>query len=288
MEYIPNVHEAWEMQRSSLTGFFLYGIESWYNKYAPQPVTTNEIDSIYNLECYIKPDSNVLTVAGSGEQPLFSKLYGAKNITTFDISYNAYVMTTLKIAALQSFSSSEKFSAFIRDTAENAAPYYFLNTPNMPSVMTKLSQLSPIQAKYIIEASMNGASVCINDESCNFYTIPQNKYSELRKTLQKPLPFIWTDIMNLDKKLKDETFDIIWYSNILEFVNPKNQISILENTKKRVNNHGNIFLTLSPCNRLNMISLCMNTFKRPDWNVDVIVKDTHNFTCIVIENTKAR
>ena len=74
---LPNVEDAKHAIDCMIAGC---SEDEFYNKYTPQMVTTNEFYQIRELENHIKPDAKVLTVCASGEQPLFFKLYGAKNI----------------------------------------------------------------------------------------------------------------------------------------------------------------------------------------------------------------
>ena len=105
---LPNVEDA----VNAILMMFEYR-EFNYGRYSPQMVTTNEIYQIYDLKNYVPKGAQVLTVSASGEQPLFFKLYGAKDVITFDISYNSYLLTSLKIAALCGFKKPGQYKKFL-------------------------------------------------------------------------------------------------------------------------------------------------------------------------------
>ena len=59
-----------------------------FSRYSEAYVITNE-DLRESMGFMPKKCNHALTVAASGDHPLFASLYGAKHVDTFDISYNA-------------------------------------------------------------------------------------------------------------------------------------------------------------------------------------------------------
>src|SRR5574344_1313521 len=85
--------------------------------------TTNE-SAVDYMSDVVKDNSDILSVAASGDQYLNSVLYGAKNIDIFDINILAYYHTILKIVSA-SVLSLEEFKEFLVNEDDNQ--YTFLN-----------------------------------------------------------------------------------------------------------------------------------------------------------------
>ncbi len=249
----------------------------FYQPYNPQIVMTNELYQIFQTKNYIKPNSDILTVCGAGEQPLFFKLWGAKNVLTFDISCHSHLMMSLKVAALQEFKNSEDYSDFFCNLYSYAP--WVSEVPNMQRVM---SRLDTEQQKYIIQSSSTGFQFCLSDPSCDFYKIPLDEYKGLRQSVKEPFPFIWTDIKELDHKLGDTKFDTIYYSNICEFLKSMDQKAVLENTKKHLKDNGTICLVSNYSKFYDALALCSNTFRRPAWNINPYCAGAKSFCHIAI------
>lgn len=263
-EPIPNLAEAVQTVTRLLTHF---DTKTFYSEYTPQMVTTNELSHIYNLKQHIKPGASVLTVGGSGEQPLFCKMYGADNVVTFDVSYNSYLLTSVKIAALQAFDKNTDYEKFVYDLSHYCKPGQLMDTPKLNYVMPYLTYAQKNHLRYTDEI---GIPVFLGDISCDFYCIPQQQYEILRQSVKTPFPFIWTNITELDKKLGNENFDLVYYSNILSFLEPQKIAPVLESTKKHINPGGSLFL-LSEFNEPK--PAIMNTVRdvfenASDWNID--------------------
>lgn len=255
---LPNVKEA----KSAIEKMLASCQEcDFYHRYTPQMVTTNEFYQIREIEEYITSGAKVLTVCGSGEQPMFFKMYGAGDVVSFDISYNSYLLTSLKIAALQSFDKTEDYRQFINVLYNN--PNDLLTNPTIHNVVKKLNK---VERNYISEA-IDVVPIFWSAQSCYFYTIPQNYYDKSRQLIKKPFPFIWTDITELCDKLfipnktpendnrilfqipsvktgKYAKFDIIYYSNILEFMQPYHIGKVLKDTINIIKPNGKLFLTV--------------------------------------------
>lgn len=280
-EPVPNSIEAAQTVLHMLGHF---DEKTFYNKYTPQIITTNELTHIYKLKQHITPGAKVLTVGGSGEQPLFCKMYGADNVVTFDVSYNSYLLTSVKIAAIQAFKNSTEYEKFIHNLVDCSRPGQLMDTPKLNYVVPYLTNAQKNHLRFTDEI---GIPVFLGDTSCDFYYIPQQQYEKLRQSVKTPFPFIWTNILDLDKKLGDDTFDIVYYSNILSFLEPQKIAIVLESTKKHINPNGKLFL-LSEYNT--STPTIMNTVgsifgNKSDWNIQFNhAKNLNDFHTIVIQH----
>ena len=262
-EPIPNVLEAKDYVFRSLRAPDEY---HFYNKYVPQIISTNELRQIYELKNHVTPGSRVLTVSASGEQPLFFKQYGAEYVLTFDISYNSYLLTSLKIAALQTFTKRWDYEKFVRSLIDHCKPQQLMSTPGMDKVFRNLSD---VQKNHISVMDRICIPVFVDDIKCQIPYIGQDDYDKLRASVKSPFPFIWTDITELDKKLGDEKFDFVYYSNILGFIHPHKVRQVMEKTKNYVNAGGKIFLVEDV--HMDLIkSATDDVYKAPDWDVQIL------------------
>ena len=279
---IPNIRDAQEAMVIMLREF---DEQNFYNPYTPQLVTTNELPQILNLEDYITPNTTVCTVCGSGEQPFFAKLFGAKYVLTFDISYNAYLLMALKIAAMQYFKQHAQYEYFISDLGDHCGPGELLKTPNIDKV---LKGLYGTQRNHLIRMESLRLPTLLGDASCQYYTIPQNDYEKLRTLIRLPFPFIWTDIKELDTKLGDDTFDIMYYSNVLCFVQNHLVKPVLESTKKHLNPDGKLFLVSDSKYLARMMIAVDNVFRRPEWDKGLFQSEDGFFQIIVQRMQRAK
>lgn len=79
--------------------------------FGPTYLNSNENISEYIGEFNIR-GGNVLTVAASGDQALYSVLSGAKKIDVFDVNKIAYYIFSLKLAAIKGLSREDYLSYF--------------------------------------------------------------------------------------------------------------------------------------------------------------------------------
>ncbi len=280
---LPNLNEAMENVLQTLADFVANPTEaSFYTEYSPQIVTTNEIYQIYELKNHIQPGAKVLTACGSGEQPLFFKLYGADDVITFDISYNSYLLTCLKIAALQTFKTSKEFTQFLCELKYHVKFKRLLHTPKIHYVIPKLGD---IEKRHLVCTDGFNIPVFLDDISCQFYEIPQQDYEKLRGLVKSPFPFIWKNILDLDKELNDNKFDIIYYSNILDFIDDYKIIPLLENTKKHVNNNGKIFFVVKNKSASPIVDIAHDVFDSNNWDTSFAVSEKEQtFKLLIIKN----
>lgn len=179
-----------------------------FSEYSRAYIVTNE-ELRYALKYVNKKTKNALTVAASGDHPLFIKLYGAKNVDTFDISYNAKVIMDIKTNAL-SLLNQKEYCKLLADLSRKEIK--FIN--DMPKIINKLPK---VEQKYIHKLNdywMFGREICYDDSPA----LPTKKeFANMRKAINKPFRFIWSDIRNLDEKLTKK-YDFIHLSNIFDYL----------------------------------------------------------------------
>lgn len=184
-----------------------------FSYYSPSYVLTNEdIRWVSNLTN--GNGKRVLTVAASGDHPMFYAMRGATDIDTFDISFCAKVAMDIKTAAIKKLSRDQYIQ--LLDNMHNAKdmsqiPYITELMPNIPQ-----------NSAYFIQ-QMNNYPIFSNglDPSSYQEIIPTDaEYDQMRNAVQKPFKFIWTDIKSLHTHLLHE-YDIINLSNIFEYMTPQ-------------------------------------------------------------------
>lgn len=207
-----------------------------FGPYSPTYIVSNE-SLRYDIG-YFKPQKldNVLTVAASGDHPLWLKFKGAGNVTTFDITYNAKVIMNIKTAALSELNLNE-YNQLLNDLWNNRK---ILSVNNIDCVLEHLSSrmvnyLQGINGEYPIFTYGHPAS-------CPVCKLNDKDYKTMRQVVTAHFPFIWTDIANLDNKLEDKTYDFIHLSNIFDYTDHKTQKSVLQKLTKRLNPGGRILM----------------------------------------------
>lgn len=156
----------------------------------------------------------VLTVAASGEQPLFYTLNGATQIDTFDVSYCARAIMEIKTQAIKSGMPYEQYVQLLTDL--HSAP----SASQVNGMSDILPQISENSANFI--RGMDGYRIFGNGLRPEYYAkqmISADEYVTLQNKLTGHFNFIWSDVTNLHTHL-DTTYDVINLSNIFEW-NPK-------------------------------------------------------------------
>lgn len=256
---------------------------TFYHAYTPQQVLTDEIQQIYKMRDYIKPNSNILTLLGTGDAPLFFKLFGAKYVLTTDISCHSHLIHSLKVAAIQAFQSTEYYYNFLRNLQQFAPDVH-----KIPDIHQIVPRLSANQREYIIRAHATNFPFCVPNEPYTLYKLSQSDYTNLRNLVKEPLPFIWTNITELDRKLGDDKFDLVYYSNALDFLQLSNAERVLTGTKRHMNDNGVLCLTIQHKYFEKLSALCSFVFRQPDWNVNVFCSENKKSFNHVIIQRKSR
>ena len=154
----------------------------------------------------------VLTVAGSGEQPLFYTLNGAAQIDTFDISYCARAIMDIKTQAIKSGMPYEQYKQLLTDL--HNAP----SASQVKGISSILPRIPAHSAKLI--RGMDGYRIFGNGLRPEYYAtemISADEYATLQKTLKGHFNFIWSNVADLHTHLTTE-YDVINLSNIFEWV----------------------------------------------------------------------
>lgn len=230
-------------------------------KFKPAYVITNE--DLHTVQKYIPfPCKNALVVAASGDHPLFCKLYGAENITTFDMTYNAKLIMDIKIAALNELNIGEYWN-LLRSLYNNRD---ILSVKNMDRITPKLD---PIDQEYIAKANKklplpifsSGANV----DSYMKHALMPTEYKKLQEMNLKPLPFIWSDIANIDAQIED-TYDMIHISNIFDYLKYETIVNVLLNMLRSLNVGGCLFIGQQNSNHPEY--LCKSVVRQSkDWSL---------------------
>lgn len=200
-----------------------------FAKYSPSYVLTNEnIRWISGLTSGIC--DNVLTVAASGDQPMFYALRGAKHIDTFDVSFCAKVAMDIKSTALHKLSRPDYIT--------------LLNDMHNCTYDTGLAQILPSVPDASRQFVQNMPKCAIFSQGIEpiYYqeNIPtESEYDGMRKKISQPFNFIWTDIESLHTHLTRE-YDVINLSNIFEYLRSAQMHDILLNLRPYVRPNGYI------------------------------------------------
>ncbi len=203
-----------------------------FSCYSPSYVLTNE-DIRWVSELTKNEAKRVLTVAGSGDQPLFYAMNGAKNIDTFDISFCSKVVMDIKSAAIKKLTREEYINMIF-------GLYNSTSISNIPEVSKIISDIPRNTAYFIKE--MAGYPICGNGLNPEYYKdiIPTaEEYEIMRHNISAPFKFIWSDIENLHTQLHNE-YDVINLSNIFEYMTPKQMHNTLISLRNYVKPKGYI------------------------------------------------
>jgi hypothetical protein len=176
-----------------------------FAKYSPAYVVSNENLSLAMAE--MRPQGkSVLTVAGSGDQPIFFKLYGATYVDTFDLSYCAKAIMDIKTAAIQKV-SYQQYLSFLYQLFKSSHKIQDL------SVCSECLDLCPEKTQQFIYG-MAGCKICRDGYTENIPS--KDEYEILQQRLKQPFNFIWSDLQYLPQCL-NKTYDQIYLSNILQY-----------------------------------------------------------------------
>ncbi len=174
-------------------------------------------------------NKSVLTIAGSGDQYLAAKYYGAKNVDIFDINRFSYYLTCLKIVAIQHLGYYKFLNFFVPPYMFEPKEHFF-EVSILESLIPFMSPDVAYFWRQVIISNGNkknidiGRIANINNLGCDevgikngspFYESKEN-YMELQRILanaEKPT-FIETDVLRIKSVLKN-SYDIAYLSNIV-------------------------------------------------------------------------
>ena len=182
-----------------------------FNEQSHAYITTNE-DLRTPMEFFMSANCNrALTVAASGDHPLFCSLYGAKYVDTFDVTINAKCIMDIKTAAIKLLKRDEYIEMLENLWWRTDA----LKAPHMDQVSTRLPA-----GQYEYLCSTQGTRLFSQDLWCgaNSKYLPSDfEYEKLQNIVQQPYNFIHTDIVKLNACL-DKSYDFIHLSNIFDHI----------------------------------------------------------------------
>ena len=208
----PNI----EFARNSLEG------KENFSAYSAAYVITNE--HLRDATKFIPENTeNALTVAASGDHPFFAKLYGAKHIDTFDLSYNAKLTMDIKTAALQIL-NYEGYYTLLNDLYASKDT---VNIPNMAEIMKKLSAEEQTYLKGMTGCKLfcQGLHPSVSyDFGASF--LSRTELEKLKKELREPFNFIWSDVKSLHTRL-NKSYKFIHLSNIFDYISEADSIRAL-------------------------------------------------------------
>ena len=228
-----------------------FNIKKYFNQhgfssYSSAYVMTNE-DLRNTLKCMPQDTDNALVVAASGDHPIYAKLYGAKNIDTFDISFNARLIMDIKTSAL-SLLNYEEYCKLLQNLCKTKD---VMRVENMPKIV---KTLKTFEQQYINEMRLEGL---FNKEiRFNSMALPTStEFQKMQQVVNQPFDFIWSDIQTLHTKLK-RNYDFMHLSNIFDYVGTyQNCIDILDSLVPYTNPNCNICIT---CFTKNAAAICEN------------------------------
>lgn len=198
-----------------------------FGEYSAAYAVTNE-DLRTSLRFLQKNTENALTVAGSGDHPMFIKMYGAKHVDTFDLSYNAKLIMDIKTIAL-SLLKHEEYCKFLKDIYVSKD---LLSIDFLPQVIEKLSlqeqtYLKAMRYYKIFGHGLHPDFYC--DTNRPFPSLTE--YKKMQDSINQPFNFIWSDITNLHTKI-EKIYDFMHLSNILDYTKEPTDLTILSNLMK--------------------------------------------------------
>ena len=199
-----------------------------FSPYSSTYIVTNE-DLRDSLQYMPKNTDTALTVAASGDHPLFATLYGAKHVDTFDITFNAKLIMDIKTNAL-SLLKYKEYCQLLEDlhncnditSVKNTAPI--------------IKNLNQFEQRYII--AMHGNALFNKENYIDPLSLPMKKeFTKLQKIIKEPFNFIWSDIQILHEKLT-KNYDFMHLSNVLDYINVSDSAKILYTLTQHVNPGG--------------------------------------------------
>ena len=213
------------------------GAVNVYSMFSPAYVCSNE--SVGGLSQLLNPSGKtVLAVAGSGDVPLVFHASGARQVDTFDISFNAYLAMRVKIAMLQSGMPLDEYRGYLKSM--QSWGHFFVNE----KVTNIIHQsLNANESKYL--DGMYGCGVVRDIRSKSWFP-----HSETYKLMQQNVPnsykFIRSDIDSVFKYITGQSYDIIYLSNVMDYIvddivhepDESKIVSVLEQFTKHLNSHG--------------------------------------------------
>ena len=248
-----------------------------YNADTHAYIMTNE-NLRFAMKFMPKNCERALTVAASGDHPLWCSLYGAKHVDTFDITYNAKCIMDIKTVALSCLNLDE-YEFLLRElyyrSNYNLRDLYCCRLRNHDCLWggsgmfeRKIAyKLPPEDLKYIRK---NRKYNLFGSGDIDKYRLPNVlEYENLQKIVKEPYKFFHTDIKFLSYELT-ESYDFMHLSNIFEHmkITPNQQEHIIISLMEHVNVGGRIlfqYLISAPWQRPPVPEHLCRTHGDSDW-----------------------
>ena len=221
MDFVPDYNIAKKDVRDAIFG-----------TYSGAYTVTNE--DLRKSMCFMPEKcENALVVAASGDHPLFCSLYGAKNVDTFDISYNAKCIMDIKTLALNMLNHQD-YIRFIKDLYNISVP--LMDVKNMDRVLYKLPK-----TEYDYIYALRESPIFIRKSiSLNGAVLPtQFEYNKLQESVKATYNFILSDICKMGGKLT-KSYDFMHLSNIFDYVQSFYYEIVISSLMEHVNPGGRI------------------------------------------------
>lgn len=203
--------------------------------YSPAYISSNE--QVSQIVHWLKPkNKTVLAVAGSGDVPLFLSAYGAGRIDTFDISYNARVIMDVKTYMLTHKYNLFDYTTTLRSLKRSADLLHCRATE------TLRNSASSQTWDYI--QGMHGCKIFLHSENGDIETMPtQFEFENMQQKTPERYNFIWSDLFSLGGQISGQKYDIIYLSNVLQYVDDTQHIvNVLQDLHPHLNPNGVIVL----------------------------------------------
>ena len=232
MDFNPNIADIINLRNANAKAS-----DKGWARYAPAYILTNE--DLHKIQEFMPAKcDNALTVAASGDHPLFCKLYGAKHVTTFDITCNAKIITDIKIAAMQEGFDLQQYRTLLNNLYKSTNA---LSVHGMDRIIVHLpanvQQYMIDAANFVVPLDLFSSGVKIEDKT-EKYTINAKEYEQLRSLVKEPFDFIWTDAADLRVT---ENYDFIHLSNIADYMPWQTFGNVLQHLMRHTNVGGRIF-----------------------------------------------
>jgi hypothetical protein len=212
-----------------------YTFMNEFAEYSPAYVVTNE-DLRWVRGAGELKDRDVLTVASSGDAPIFYKLGGARTVDSFDLSYCARVITDVKTAAIPKLSNPQ-YRDMLFNLYKSKYPFYIVDEyglcPNMPIESAEF--LLNTRGTPIFDNGMHPRDYAK-------YLPTDTEYSDMKQIIREPFNFIWSGIDKLHNELT-RSYDIMNFSNIFQYIDKPSDITkIVQSLRDNLNDGGIIVL----------------------------------------------
>lgn len=248
----------------------------------PSYMWTNEKMSLYPKDNY--KGKNVLTVTSSADHILSAVLNGADNIDAFDINLYSKYISALKIAMIRKY-DYDGFSNFINSF--NKTGRFDLNCKKTNFIYEVEKYLTKDEMNFwvcyqrlIFQKKINFDDIIyLSGDFRNNLYYERKIYEDLKEKLKNVnINYFDSDISDI-KKHTNKTYDVIFLSNILEYVIPSN-------TKVSIDRYNKLIKTLDSI--LNIGGVLYGYIFSDDNNYKLYLQDKEKFVCQenVIKNEK--